>query len=410
MDPRRFHSLDELEPAARAHLPRGLFTFIAGGAETGAARAGQRAALDAIALRPRVLRDVSRRSQAVSLLGEDHAVPFGIAPMGAMGLCARQADLVVARAAAAEGVRFILSGVSSVPMERIAQAAPGTWMQCYLPADRARIGALMDRVARAGITVLVVTADAPLAPNRDDCLRHGFGVPPKPGPRLVLDALLRPRWLAGTLGALIRDGVPRFENMEAGRGARITGPPAPASRHLRAALCWDDLAWMRARWPGRLVVKGVLDPADAVLVREHGADGIIVSSHGGRQLDHAIAPIRALPGIARVAGDMAVILDGGLRRGTDVLKALALGADFVLLGRPVLYAATVAGEAGVRRAIALLRAEIDRDLALVGRPDIAALGPDCLVPAALDPLAEAAAIRGATLRRPAPIDFEEHPT
>ncbi|MFT8242573.1 alpha-hydroxy acid oxidase [Roseomonas sp. BN140053] len=389
MDPRRILTLEELEPAVRRHLPRGVYTFVSGGAESGAAQRAQRAAFASLALQPRVLRDVSVRQQAVELFGERYTSPFGVAPMGGMALCARDADLLLARAATAEGVPFVLSGVSCVPMERIAEEAPRAWYQGYLPADRLALGRLLDRVGKAGLRVLVVTADVPLAPNREDCARVGFGVPLRVGPRLALDSLARPRWLFGTLGqTLLRDGVPRYENMEAERGARFIGPPAPASRHLRAALDWEDLDWLRRRWPGPLVVKGVLSPDDARRARDAGADGIVVSSHGGRQLDHAVAPLRVLPAICREAGEMTVLLDGGIRRGTEVLKALALGARAVLVGRPMLYATALAGEVGARRAIAILRAELDRDLGLLGRADVAEVGRDCVVPADLDPLAE----------------------
>ena len=376
---RKILSLQDFEYAARRRLPKSVFGFVAGGAEDARSLRANREAFDDYALRPRVLVDVSRRSQAITLFGARYASPFGIPPMGASALCRFEADLALARAATVEGVPFILSGPSTVPLERIIRDAPGAWYQGYLPAGRERIGRLLDRVRAAGYEVLVVTLDVPVGANRENNLRNGFSMPVRPNLRLALDGLLHPRWLAGTLvRTLLRSGIPRFENFAAERGGWIISTP-PGGQHAgRDALTWSDLAWIRSEWKGRMVLKGILGVGDARRACGEGADGIIVSNHGGRQLDGAVAPLRVLAGIVEAARGTVVMMDGGIRRGTDVLKALALGAKCVFAGRPILYGAAVAGEAGVRHAIAILREEIDRDLALLGCADIASVNRDLL--------------------------------
>jgi L-lactate dehydrogenase (cytochrome) len=377
---RKIFTLQDFEHTARRRLPKSVFGFVAGGAEDGQSLRANRAAFDDCSFRPRVLVDVSGRSQAITLFGARYASPFGIPPMGASALCRFEADLALARAATAESVPFILSGPSTVPLERVIREAPGAWYQAYLPAGRERIGRLLDRVGAAGYEVLVVTLDVPVGANRENNLRNGFSMPVRPNLRLALDGLLHPRWLAGTLvKTLLRSGIPRFENFAAERGGWIISTP-PGGQHAgRDALSWTDLTWIRGQWKGRLVLKGVLGANDARRACGEGIDGIIVSNHGGRQLDGAVAPLRALPAVVEAAGETAIMMDGGIRRGTDVLKALALGAKCVFAGRPMLFGAAVAGEAGVRHAIAILRQEIDRDLALLGCADIASVSRDLLV-------------------------------
>ena len=379
---RNILSLQDFENAARRRLPKSVFGFVAGGAEDTKSLSGNRAAFDAYGLRPRVLMDVSGRSQAIRLFGTRYASPFGIPPMGASTLCRFEADLALARAATAEGVPFILSAPSSVPLERVIREAPDAWYQAYLPAGRERVGALLDRVRAAGYTVLVITLDVPVGANRENNLRNGFSMPVRPNLQLALDGLLHPRWLVGTLAnTLLRSGIPHFENFTATRGGWIISTP-PGGQHAgRDALSWSDIAWIRGQWKGNLVLKGILRADDARRACAEGVDGIIVSNHGGRQLDGAVAPLRALPGIVEAAqadAGVVVMMDGGIRRGTDVIKAIALGAKCVFAGRPMLFGAAVAAEAGVRRAIAILREEIDRDLALLGCADMAAVSRDLL--------------------------------
>lgn len=371
MSLKRILSLHDFDSAARRRLPRAVYGFVSGGAEDARSLRANRRCFEEIALRPRVLVDVSKRSQSTTLFGRRYASPIGIAPMGAAALCRVEADLVLARAACAEEVPFILSGASSVALEKVIEHAPGTWFQAYVPADRPLVERLFARLREAGYEVFVLTVDVPVSSNREHNLRNGFALPLRPSLRLALDGLAHPRWLAGTLAVtLLRSGIPRFENFSAERGGPIIeGMP----RAKRDAMSWADIAWMRSLWKGRLVIKGILNPGDARRAAAAGVDGIIVSNHGGRQLDGAAAPLRVLPEIVAAAGDLTVMMDGGIRRGTDVLAALALGAKFVFLGRPMLYAASIAGETGVRHALRLLRGEIDRDMALLGCADLAAV-------------------------------------
>jgi L-lactate dehydrogenase (cytochrome) len=359
-------ALQDLEPAARKILPRSVFGFVSGGVEDNTSLQANRAAFSDYAFRPNTLRDVSKRTTATSLFGQSYSAPFGIAPMGGAGLCGLRADAAFARATSTANIPFILSGASVAPLEQIHKVNPAAWFQAYFINGRDNIIALVDRVAAAGFPTLVVTVDVAVSGNRENNVRAGYSLPLRPTLRLTVDGLTHPRWLFGTfLRTLWRDGVPHMHNFQAGPGAPvISSQPRPPA--LRDALSWDDVAAIRKRWPGKLVIKGVLSGDDANIARESGADGVIVSNHGGRQLDGAMATLHALPEVAARAGSMTVMLDSGVRRGTDVLKALALGAKFVFVGRPFMYAVTIAGEAGIKHTIDLLAQEINRDLALLG--------------------------------------------
>jgi L-lactate dehydrogenase (cytochrome) len=377
----RILCLQDFEAAARRTVPRSLFGFLSGGVEDNVSRDANRATFARIGLVPRVAVDVSQRSIAAELFGRRYTAPFGISAMGGSGLAAFRGDLVLARAAAEAGIPFMLSGSSSVTLERIREVNPQAWFQAYLTAERGEIAALVDRAAAAGYDTFVVTLDVPVAANRENNVRNGYTIPLRPTPRLALDGLVHPRWLFGTaLRTLVHDGMPHFENFTAARGAPLLSG-THVRRHQREALNWADLDFIRARWKGRLVLKGVLSPADAVMARERGMDGVIVSNHGGRQLDTAVTPAMALPGIVAAAGDgLTIIGDSGIRRGTDAIKMLGLGAHFTFVARPFIYAAAFAGIAGVLHAIALLKSEIDRDLALLGCTDLSDLAARLALP------------------------------
>jgi L-lactate dehydrogenase (cytochrome) len=371
-------ALDDFEHAARRYIPRPIFGYVAGGAETNASLRANRAAFDDLAFVPRVLVDASARTQKTTLFGRTYDAPFGIAPMGGTAMAAYQGDLVLARAAAAANIPMILSGAALTPLEAVRKDGPTAWFQAYLPGENDTIAKLVERVARAGYDTLVLTVDVQVAANRENNVRSGFHTPLRPTPRLAWDIAVRPRWLFGMLlRTLILHGMPHFENM--GPRVPMISRLGERDRGRRDQLAWPHLELMRRLWKGRLVVKGILNKEDAHIARECGADGIIVSNHGGRQLDGAAAPLRVLPGIVSQAGDMTVMMDSGIRRGTDVLKALALGAKFVFVGRPFLYAAAVGGEAGVHHAIRLLKDEIQRDMALLGITTLAEMKRELLV-------------------------------
>jgi L-lactate dehydrogenase (cytochrome) len=372
-------SLEDLEPAARRHLPRPIFGYVAGRAESGWSRSDNRDAYAEWGFRPRVLVDVSGRTQETTLWGRTIASPFGIAPMGFSSLVAYRGDLVLARAAARMGIPMMVSGASLIPMEELIQANPAAWFQAYLLGDETRMAALVRRAAACGFGTLVVTVDVPVAANRENNARAGFITPLRPNLRLLRDGLARPRWSLFTLGRTpCRHGMPHFENYGPTRGLPVIARNATAQFLQRDHLSWRHLEMVRRLWPGRLVVKGLMEAADARLARESGADGVIVSNHGGRQFDGVPSPLRALPEIVAAAGDMVVMLDGGIRRGSDVLKALCLGARCVFVGRPFLYAAALGGEAGVAQAGLLLRQEVDRDMAMLGANRLEELGPGWL--------------------------------
>jgi L-lactate dehydrogenase (cytochrome) len=377
---RKILSLNDFEEAARRYLPRPVFAYISGGVEDNSSLRDNRAVFAEFGFIPRFLVGVSKRSQATTLFGRTYSAPFGIAPMGIMALSAYRADLVVARAAAQAQISMIMSGSSLIRLEEVAKERTGAWFQAYLPGEVAQIEALIERVARAGFDTLVITVDHPVGANRENNIRAGFSTPLKPSLRLAWDGVTHPGWLFGTfLRTLLQHGMPHFENNYATRGAPILSKNVLRDFADRAHLDWQHFNRIRRMWQGRLIVKGLLHTEDARLAQEFGADGIIVSNHGGRQLDGSVSPLRVLPDIAAVCLDIPVMMDCGIRRGTDVLKALALGAKFVFVGRPFSYAAAIGGEAGVRHAINILSVEIDRDMGMLGVNNLAEMDPKLTV-------------------------------
>lgn len=372
--------LDDFETAARKRLPRPIYAYYSGGVETNQSLRDNRSAFQEYGFVPRALANVAGRSTQATLFGETYAAPFGIAPMGLSALSCYRGDIVLARAAEKAGIPMIMSATSLIRLEEVKQAAPKAWFQAYLPGTKERILALIDRVAAAGHTNLVVTVDVAVLANRENNIRAGFATPLKPSLRLAWDGMIRPRWTLGTwMRTFMSHGMPHFENSFAERGAPLLSSTVLRDFVARDNLGWDHIQMIRERWKGKLVIKGILSKTDALLARQHGVDGIVVSNHGGRQLDGAVSPLRVLPEIAAaVGGSMPVMFDSGLRRGTDVLKALALGADFVFVGRPFLYAAAVGGEAGVLHAAKLLQEEVHRDMALLGISSLDELGPEYL--------------------------------
>ena len=372
-------NIHDLERLARKRLPAGVFGFISGGVQDNHSRDNNRAALERIRLMPRGLVDVSRRSQEVTLFGHRFASPFGIAPMGIAGFARFEADIALARAAASMNVPFVLSNMATVSLEQVARSCDSVkWMQVYMPADRERAGKFVKRASDAGYQALLVTIDVPVGANRENNLRSGFSLPLRMTPKLALDGLLHPRWLAGVLArTLITGGVPRFENSAMLARPSILASANPSFRSSSDSVDWEFMRWLREQWRRPLLIKGVLHPADALEAVACGLEGIVVSNHGGRQLDGVVSPVEVLPQIsAAVAGRLTILADSGFRRGVDILKACALGANAVLCGRAALYGAATGGEAGVLHALNILKTEVDRDLALMGCPDIASLSPE----------------------------------
>jgi L-lactate dehydrogenase (cytochrome) len=370
--------LGDYQHLSQRRLPHAVYGYVANGVEVNVARDDNRRSFQEWRMVTRVLRDMSSRSQATELFGHRYAAPFGIAPMGASAVVAYDADNRMARAAAAANIPFVLSANSITPMEEVVRNSPNAWFASYQSPEPAKVEAMVERVARAGVKVYVVTVDVPVSSNREDDKRAGYSMPLRPTPRLAWDGLTHPTWLIGAAGrTVLRRGIPVISNLEATGGVSLLSREV-ATIAGHSDFTWESVALIRKFWKGPLVIKGLLSREDAKIARENGVDGIVVSNHGGRQLDGAVSPMEVLPEIKAESGDMAVLIDSGFRRGTDVLKALALGADFVLIGRPFLFASVVAGEAGVQHAISLLSREIDIDQALLGIADIADVQPDML--------------------------------
>lgn len=374
------YNIADLRRLAQRRLPHGVWEYAERGTEDEVGMARNRTAFDDVTFRPRVLRGVEKVSTRTDLLGLPSALPLAVAPTGAAGLLWYQGDLMLARAAARAGVPFTISSASTMDLEQIAEAGGRLWFQLYLWENRELSLAVVDRAHAAGCDTLFVTLDMAVAPNREYIHRNGFGTPFQINARNTLDVLTHPRWLLGTMGRYqLSGGIPSQANLPDRLRSKVTKGAPPGALFKQDDLDWDGLKQIRDRWPGKLVLKGVLHPEDAKLALAAGADGLVVSNHGGRALDSSAATITALPAIVEaVGGRMAVLLDSGVRRGSDVIKALALGADGVLAGRAPLYGLAAAGEAGVDRALELLRAEVARTMAMLGTRTVAEIGPDLL--------------------------------
>jgi len=379
---RSAYNIADLREIARKRLPRGVFEFVDRGTEDEVSLRHNLEALRNIRFRPRTLVDVSARSQAMELFGKRHAMPIAIAPTGSAGLTWYEGEIALAKAAAQAGIPFTLATGSMTAMEKVAAEAGGTlWFQLYMWPDRSLSHKLVDRARAAGFEGLVVTVDSPVPPSREYNLHNAFTLPFSITRRNAADMLTHPRWLLTVLSRyLLTTGMPRYQNYPTEMKQKITALPMGRSMALNDSLTWNDLRELRRLWPHRLMAKGVLTAEDAKLAADCGVDAVIVSNHGGRVVDGTRAPIEVLPEVVDAVGKrVEVIVDSGFRRGTDVVKALALGARAVFIGRATLYGTAAGGQAGAARAIALLREEIDRTLALLGCTDVSGIARDCLV-------------------------------
>jgi (S)-mandelate dehydrogenase len=368
-------NIADLRDIARRRVPGFVFEYVESGAEDEVTLRGNREALARLRLLPQTLIDTSGRHLRSTILGRLANAPLIIAPTGLNGLLHPDGDVTLARAAAKLGVPYTLSTVSTTRLEEVASRAGGRlWMQLYVVKERALGRELMRRAAAAGYEALLFTTDANVFGNREWDQR-GYGKPGRPTLRASLDALRHPRWL---WEVLLRHGMPRFRNLEPFVPANLTpmGASTVIPQLFDATICWNDIDWIREHWHGKLLLKGVLSAADAERAASLGADGIVVSNHGGRQLDYCVAPIDMLTEIKAAVGTrLTVLVDSGFRRGTDVVKALALGAEAVLLGRATLYGLIAGGAAGVDRALTILTTEIDRALGQLGCNSVAELAP-----------------------------------
>ena len=375
------YNISDLREIAKRRLPKGLFEFVDRGTEDEVSLRNNRAVFERIRLRPRTLVDVSKRSQETTLFGVKHKMPVVIAPTGVAGLLWHEGEIALARAAAEAGIPFTLATGSMTGMEKVAEQAGGElWFQLYMWPDRKLSHQLVERAKSAGFKALVVTVDGVVSGNREYNLRNGFTIPFSFTRRNVTDVLMHPGWMLNVLAKYVfTTGMPRYENYPSELKYKVTARPMGRSQMRNDSLNWEDLKDLRKMWPGKLLVKGILHPQDAVLAADCGADGVIVSNHGGRNLDGAISPIEALPEVVdAVANRITVLVDSGFRRGSDVVKALALGAHAVQIGRATLYGVAAGGEPGAQRALTIFREEIDRVIGLLGCRSVAELGPEYL--------------------------------
>jgi isopentenyl diphosphate isomerase/L-lactate dehydrogenase-like FMN-dependent dehydrogenase len=375
------YNIFDLRALALKRVPKGLFEFVDRGTEDEVSLRNNRAVFDRIRFRPRTMVDVSKRNPATTIFGVEHKMPLVIAPTGTAGLMWFEGELALARAAKAAGIPFTLATASMTALERVADEAGGElWFQLYLWPDRRMSHELVERARAAGFKALVVTVDGASAGNREYNLRNGFTIPFTYSPRAVFDILRHPRWLATTmLRYLFTTGMPVYRNYPAEARAKLTAGPMGRSSLRTDSLNWGDLDALRKIWPHKLIVKGMLDPDDAATAVDHGADGIDVSNHGGRNLDGIISPIEVLPEIVdRIGKRATVLVDSGFRRGSDVVKAIALGADAVMVGRSTLYGVAAGGFDGAARALEIYHEEIRRVMALLGCSTLAELGPQHL--------------------------------
>jgi (S)-mandelate dehydrogenase len=373
------YCVDDLRLAARRRLPRAIFDLFDGGAEDEGTMRENRAAFDRVRLLPKVLVDVSRVDPSSTILDAPAKLPIAIAPTGAVGFGWQGGDVAIAHAAAAYGIPYALSTSGTASIERVAREAPGRlWFQAYIFRKREFTMQLVQRAREAGYEALMITVDLPVGGKRERDFRNDMSLPFRITRRNFLDFASRPSW---ALSMLLR-GAPVMENLIGYTPEKVssTGLVSLAGRNYDPSFDWDGLKAIRDAWPRKLIVKGVVRPDDAERLVAMGCDAIVVSNHGGRQLDGGIATLEALPAVVRAVGSrVSVMVDGGVRRGAHVVKALALGARAVLIGRATLYGVCAAGEPGALRALEILRDEFMRSMQLCGARSVSEIGPDLVV-------------------------------
>jgi len=370
------YNIDDLRAQAQRRLPRAIFDLFDGGAEDEITLRDNRAAFDRVRLLPRVLVDVSNVETKIELLGKPSSLPIAIAPTGAVGFGWRGGDVAIAKAAAKFGIPYSLSSSATASIERVAQEAGGRlWFQCYIFRKREFAMGLIARAREAGYEGLMITVDLAVGGKRDRDLHNGLELPFRINRRNFLDFASRPLW---SLPMLLK-GVPVMENVVGYVPEKVSNASlaSVAGRNYDPSFDWDGLKAIRDAWPRKLIVKGVARPEDAERLAAMGVDAVVVSNHGGRQLDGAVATLDALPAIVRAVGARVfVMVDGGIRRGAHIVKALALGAKAVLVGRATLYGVCAAGEPGALRALEILKDELERAMRLCGARSVADIGPE----------------------------------
>ena len=370
---------EDLRRLAMRRAPRAIFEYVDRGSYDEATLRANRAELDALKLRQRVMIDVDRRSLATAMVGQPVSMPVGLAPTGLTGILHPNGEILAACAAQAAGVPFTLSTVSICSIEAVRAAVEQPfWFQLYVMRDRDFAASLIERAKAAQCSALMLTADLQIQGQRHRDIKNGLTVPPKLTLGNCLDVMARPRWALGMLGTRHRN----FGNLAGfipGGGKGLTTLSQWIASQFDPTLSWKDVAWVRSLWPGKLIVKGILDPDDARAAAEAGADAVVVSNHGGRQLDSAPAAICVLPQVVAAIGERCEVwFDSGVRSGQDVLKALALGARATLIGKAFLYGLGAMGERGVATALELIRRELDVSMALTGTRDVGEVGPQVL--------------------------------
>jgi L-lactate dehydrogenase (cytochrome) len=372
--------IEDLRQIAMRRVPRAIFEYVDHGSYDEITLNANRADLLALRLRQRVMIDVSQRSLATTIVGQPASMPVAIAPTGLTGLMHGDGEILAARAALAAGIPFCLSTMSICSIEDVQQAVGEPfWFQLYVMRDRGFARSLIDRAKAAGCSALMLTLDLQVQGQRHRDIKNGLAVPPRLTLANALNVASKPGWVMQMLAAKRRS----FGNLEGHiKGAdSLTTLSEWIAGQFDPTLSWKDIEWIRERWGGKLMVKGVLDPEDARMAAANGVDALVVSNHGGRQLDSAPSSISALPKVVEAVGDrIEVIFDGGVRSGQDVLKALALGAKSCLIGRAFLYGLGAGGEAGVRAAIDVIRKELDVSMALGGLTDVNKITRDAVVP------------------------------
>jgi L-lactate dehydrogenase (cytochrome) len=368
--PQRITTIEELRVLAKKRVPRMFYDYVDSGAWTGSTYEANETDFKRIKLRQRVAVDMSNRSLATTMVGQPVSMPVALAPTGIIGMQRGDGEILVARAAAKAGIPYTLSTMSVCSIEDVAaNSQEPFWFQLYVMKDRDFIGRLIDRAKKVGCSALVLTLDLQIIGQRHKDIKNGLTTPPKPTLANILNIATKPRWCLSMLGTKRRTfgnvvgHTPGADNM---RSISLW-----IAEQFDPKLSWDDIKWIRDRWGGKLILKGILDPEDAERALQVGADAMIVSNHGGRQLDGALSSIAALPSIVRTVGDrMEIFLDGGVRSGQDVLKAVALGARAVFIGRAFLYGVQALGGEGVTLTLDIIRKELDTTMALCGCRDI----------------------------------------